>query len=148
MPIIIWGSRGVTSTKERGEFYCPQCDALEEYALKQIRPFFTLFFIPIFPIGGGERYVECRGCGGTFREEVLEYEPPSEMERYLGQIYGELQTGTSLEVAQQKLINAGMNADQAAEVLEQMCEGKVRTCACGHRFHRTARVCTHCGAEL
>ncbi len=51
MPIIIWGSRGLTSTVEDGEFYCPQCDAREEYTLKQVRPSSRCFSFPFFPLG-------------------------------------------------------------------------------------------------
>src|SRR5258707_12629593 len=46
MPFIIWGSRGITSELSCGEIFCPQCDAQEEYTLKQVRPYFTLYFIP------------------------------------------------------------------------------------------------------
>lgn len=148
MPIIFFGSRGVTSTVDNGEFYCPQCDAREEYTLKQVRPFFTLFFIPIFPIGSPDRYVECRGCHRIFREEVLQYEPPSEAERLLTQFYNELRTGTSLEVLQRKLVNHDMDAAEAEDILQKMCEGRPRKCACGQRFHPSVHKCSHCGADL
>ena len=148
MPIIIWGSRGVTSTLEQGEFYCPQCDSREEYALKQVRPFFTLFFIPLFPIGAAQRYVECRGCNDAFQEGVLDYRPPSEKDRLLAQFYGELKTGTSLEVLKRKLTGRGLGADEAEAALREMCDGEPRPCACGRRYHPSVRQCSECGAEL
>lgn len=148
MPIIIWGSRGITSTIEGGEFYCPQCDAREEYTHKQNRPFFTLFFIPVFPIGGATRYVECHGCGRTFSEDVLSYEPPSEMDRLIGQFYNELKTGTSVEVVRQKLVNHGMGSSETEELLQKMCNGKMRTCVCGQHFHPDVFKCSHCGKNL
>lgn len=148
MPIIIWGSTGVTSTIETGEFFCPQCDAREEYTLKQVRPFFTIFFIPIFPIGSATRFVECRGCQQTYREEVLQYEPPSEAERLVTQFFHELRSGTSVEVVRQKLINHGMSPEQADEVADKMCDGRARTCGCGQRFHPDVPKCSHCGADL
>jgi len=148
MPIILFGSRGVTSTVEQGDFYCPQCDRREEYDLKQVRPFFTLFFIPIFPIGGGQRYVECLGCGGTFKERVLDYEPPSETDRLVAQFYNELKTGTSLEVIQQKLVNGGMETEKAEEILLSMCDGRPLRCSCGRRYHPQVPKCSECGADL
>ena len=45
---------------------------------KAVREWFTLYFIPVFPIGGKTTYVECEGCRGTFKESVLELEPPTE----------------------------------------------------------------------
>jgi hypothetical protein len=148
MPIVIAGLRGITSTLDTGEFYCPQCDAREEYTLKQSRPFFTFFFIPIFPVGRAQRYVECQGCRQAFSEEVLQYEPPSEAERLLGQFFEELKTGTSVEVIEQKLINHGMEPDRATEVLEQMCGSRPRQCVCGQHFHPSVIKCSHCGSDL
>ncbi|MBY0525147.1 MAG: zinc-ribbon domain-containing protein [Gemmataceae bacterium] len=149
MPIIIWGSRGITSDLDHGDFHCPSCDCREEFTLKHTRPFFTFFFIPIFPIGGGDRYVECRGCRGTYKEEVLRYEPPTEGQRILGQLYEELRTGTSLQVMQGKMINQlSMDPDKAWGILEQMCEGKPRECSCGQRYHPDVRKCSRCGADL
>jgi len=148
MPIVIWGSRGITRTRETGEFYCPHCDAQEEYALKQVRPFFTLYFIPLFPIGAAQRYVQCRGCKRTFNEAVLDYEPPSEGERLAGRIYDELRTGTSVGVLKRKLVDHGMNEAKAAQLLDKMCDGQPRHCSCGQSFHPDVRKCSHCGEVL
>ena len=148
MPIIIWGTRGITSTVEDGEFHCPRCDERNEYKLKQVRPFFTLFFLPIFPIGGAQRYVECGQCGTPFEADVLNYEPPTEAQRMLGRVYEELKTGTSLEVGRHKLVNAGMDADEADKALAAMCEGEPARCLCGKRFHPSVRQCSECGADL
>jgi hypothetical protein len=148
MVILIWGSRERTLTVEGGEFYCPQCDAREEYTLKQTRPYFTLFFIPLFPIGAAQRYVECRGCRQTFTEEALRYEPPSEAERLLSQFYQELRTGTSVEVLQRKLVHRDMDPQEAEEVLQRMCEGRARQCVCGQHFHPSIHKCSQCGEDL
>jgi hypothetical protein len=148
MPFIIWGSRGLTSTVENGDFHCPRCDQQQEYALKQVRPWFTLYFIPIFPVGGAEKYVECLGCGNTYKDEVLNYEPPSEADRFLRQAYDEVVTGTSLEVMKKKLTNFGMDDHKADEVLDEMCGGERRYCACGQTFHPKVKKCTNCGEKL
>jgi hypothetical protein len=148
MPFIIWGSRGITSTVQHGDFYCPNCDQQEEYSLKQVRPFFTLYFIPIFPVGGAERYVECHRCQKMFKEAVLKYEPPSETQRVLGRIYEELTSGTSIQVLQKKLENSGVDAAKAEEVLNQMCDGEPRHCSCGQSFHKEVSQCTNCGEHL
>ena len=37
------------------------------------RTWFTLYFLPIFPIGTKGYYVECQECAGTFKPEVLAY---------------------------------------------------------------------------
>ena len=76
--MIIWGSRGVTSLIEQHEFNCPQCASLQRGNLKQIRNFFTLYFIPIIPLNVQGRFVDCSVCGGQFSEEILAYDPEKE----------------------------------------------------------------------
>ncbi len=148
MPIIIWGSRGITSHLDTGEFNCPHCEERQEYALKQNRPFFTLYFIPIFPVGGATRYVECRGCGNAYTEEVLNYEPPSEWDRVLADVHGQLRSGTSLETLKAKLQQLDLPAEKAEEILTQLCDGQAKGCVCGERYHPSVARCGRCGAEL
>jgi hypothetical protein len=149
MPIIIWGSRGLTSTVDRGEFHCPKCDRREEYTLKQTRPWFTLYFIPIFPVGGGQRYVECAGCGQAYKESVLEYEAPSEGDRLAAEVYEDLRDGASLDSAKRKLTKQGSMAEaEAEELVMKMCDGKPQVCSCGQRLHPEVRECRYCGGKL
>jgi predicted RNA-binding Zn-ribbon protein involved in translation (DUF1610 family) len=147
MPIVIWGSRVLTSTVESGTFYCPACDAEgQSYKLKRSRPFFTIYFIPLFPCGAAQRYVECEGCRGTFKEEVLEMGPPTEADRLMRQVYTDLQTGNSLEDAERRLTGMGLEPDQAREVVLQMTEEEdVWKCPdCGDHYVKAVRRCTRC----
>jgi rubredoxin len=70
--LIIFGFRTRPSTVSEGNFYCPRCGADRHYALQRFRKWFTLFFLPVFPIGKavGEQ-VKCQTCGTAFRPEVL-----------------------------------------------------------------------------
>lgn len=69
--MIIYGSKGVTKTLNRGSFDCPFCCAPRQYLLRSIRTYFTLYFIPLFPVGSGQRFVECGSCSQTFDVAVL-----------------------------------------------------------------------------
>ena len=73
--MIIFGTRGVTLTKDKGHFYCPECRSQRQYALKRIRRFFTLYFIPLIPLDKLGDFVECKTCRNSFRESILNYEP-------------------------------------------------------------------------
>ena len=75
MPLffIIWGSRARESTAEQGEFYCPHCRADAGYDLVKVSNYFTLFFIPLFPIGTLGEYVRCDGCDSQLDASVLDY---------------------------------------------------------------------------
>jgi uncharacterized tellurite resistance protein B-like protein len=76
--LIIWGSRGVTSTLKSGQFHCPKCQGKRLYEHKRVRRFFTLYFIPLFPIKDLGEFVECQTCDQTYKEEVLDYDPEAE----------------------------------------------------------------------
>lgn len=70
--MIIFGVRGRVATLGTGRFFCPRCGGDRAYTKKGVRRWFTLFFVPIVPLGAarGTR-VCCDTCGGAFSEEVL-----------------------------------------------------------------------------
>lgn len=70
--MIIFGTRGVRSTKATGNFNCPQCEADRGYRHRKVTQFFTLYFIPLIPLGNRGEYVECNHCKGTFVTRVLD----------------------------------------------------------------------------
>jgi uncharacterized tellurite resistance protein B-like protein len=74
--MIIWGSRGRTSVVQEGQFHCPRCRSNQPYALKRVQRWFTLYFIPIFPMGVLGEYAECAQCQTTWKTEVLTAGPP------------------------------------------------------------------------
>jgi len=73
--MVIWGTRGVTSTTGSGRFYCPSCNGERGYEAKRLRRFFTLYFIPLIPMDVIQEWVECVQCKGGFKSEVLRYDP-------------------------------------------------------------------------
>ena len=76
--VIIYGTRGVTSTADTGSFHCPQCSGQATYRHRRVRRFFTLYFIPLIPLDKLGEYVECDSCAGTFKETVLQFDPNAE----------------------------------------------------------------------
>lgn len=70
--MIIFGVRGRVAALGTGRFFCPRCHGDRQYTRKGVRRWFTLFFVPIVPLGAasGTR-VCCDACGGAFPEEVL-----------------------------------------------------------------------------
>ncbi|GGH75593.1 hypothetical protein GCM10011318_22780 [Phaeocystidibacter marisrubri] len=69
--MIIFGTRGVKSTINTGEFNCPQCAEQKAYRHRKVTQFFTLYFIPLIPLSRVGEYVECNQCKGTFVPRVL-----------------------------------------------------------------------------
>ena len=79
--MIIFGTKGVTYTHERGQFTCPSCES-GDYTLKRVRRFFTLYWIPVIPLDLLGEYIECDGCRGTFNDKVLTYNPAADNEAF------------------------------------------------------------------
>lgn len=73
--MIIFGTRGVKSDRERGVFFCPNCQMRRNYKLVEQRRYGHLFFIPLLPLDTVGSYVECEVCHTTYRPEVLDYDP-------------------------------------------------------------------------
>lgn len=83
--MIIFGTRGVNSTLSKGDFNCPQCDSHQPYIHKKVTKFFTLYFIPIIPLGRLGDYVECQNCKGTFVSNILDYNADAATDRFLAE---------------------------------------------------------------
>lgn len=77
IPLVL-GTRVITSVKAEGEFYCPACQLRQAYRLKQVRTFFHLYWLPLFPVSKPQTHVECRECLGRFGEEALSFDPAAE----------------------------------------------------------------------
>jgi len=75
---FIAGTKGQTSTAARGEFYCPQCQAYTRYLHQQVHQKATVFFVPVANLKLLGEYIECQSCDGTFKMEILDYDPQEE----------------------------------------------------------------------
>ena len=70
---ILFGTKDRAVEIDSGQFNCPNCNVKREYGKKYVQDWFTLFFIPVFPVGSKKhKHVECQGCKGTYYERVLE----------------------------------------------------------------------------
>lgn len=83
--MIIFGTRGVKSTINKGTFCCPQCATNQPFKHKKVTKFFTLYFIPVIPLGSAGEYVECQSCKGTFVPRVLEYQRNQPSNQFLSE---------------------------------------------------------------
>lgn len=77
--MIIWGTRTMNSNSGEGMFFCPRCNMKKSYVHYQVNRWFTLYFIPLIPLGSVGEFVECKGCAATWAPEVLRLAPPREV---------------------------------------------------------------------
>jgi hypothetical protein len=161
MPIILYGTRHRNSILSGGEFTCPNCHTLKGYSLTRRQSWFTLFFLPIFPVGSSFEYVECRACGKHYDQEILKFHPPAEATRSGSFVQGAADTdknlvfaresllrGVSLNMTQFRLQERGLRPEQAEAVVRSLCHGEPRRCTCGRRYHPDIAWCEDCEADL
>ena len=149
MFIIIFGTRERNVELDSGQFYCSQCDATRPYKRYRAATYFTLFFIPLFRVQDRGEYVECQVCQHRFRPEALAGQPPSPIERLLAPTRADLESGTPVQMAQQKLINASVDVNTARTIVDRaLGPGRVSCLSCGLSYHERMRHCSSCGAPL
>ncbi len=144
--MIIFGWRHLKSTRDTGRFYCPHCVKLDvAYHHMSARQWFTLYFIPVFPIGRHEEYIECLKCKSTYTVAVLDLDPPSEDDLFVRECYDRLQQGDSLEDVEAALVQNGRNSGQAVELVDELTRGKVRQCdRCEVHYLKSVKRCRAC----
>src|SRR3954471_14214800 len=67
--ILLFGTRGIVSNDSDSQpvqAVCPRCGQRAEIVGKTIRTWFTVFFLPVFPMGGIKRFSQCSNCGAQF----------------------------------------------------------------------------------
>lgn len=62
-----------------GQFHCPNCGGDREYKHKRARRFFTLFFLPVIPLGTVGEAVRCQSCRKRFDPAVLQLPTTAQM---------------------------------------------------------------------
>jgi hypothetical protein len=70
--IFIAGVKVRTTTVDTGTFQCPNEGGDRRYQHLRARRWATLFFIPVIPLDQRGEWVECLGCGSTYRTDVLD----------------------------------------------------------------------------
>lgn len=149
--IIIFGNKVRYKTISTGQFYCPQCKAQRDYELRQVRNWFALYFIPIIPLNTIGEFVTCLTCGTQFAKEVLSMPMPSHtpLDRLAREARADLDSGTPIEMARQKLINTGLSRDLVEHVIAQAAGPDRKHCPADHLTYRTTvQRCAQCGAWL
>lgn len=70
--MIFIGTTNLTRNRGAGQFYCPACGHDQSYRLRSRRPFLTVYFIPLVPIGDAHPFVQCNGCNHRWDPTVLQ----------------------------------------------------------------------------
>ena len=69
--MLIFGTKSTKKLLDKGTFDCPNCSNNTNFEKRRAKRWFHLYFIPVIPLKTYPPYVECKPCGATFVEEVL-----------------------------------------------------------------------------
>lgn len=61
--MILFGNKqGLAKSIRKGDFHCPNCESLQNFDMKSVRRYVTLYQIPVIPLEQLGDYVECLAC--------------------------------------------------------------------------------------
>lgn len=70
--MIIWGSTGKEKRVDSSQFYCPNCRDYADGNHIKVSRYFTLYFIPLFPLETLGEFVRCDECEREYDMSVLD----------------------------------------------------------------------------
>ena len=147
--LILLGSAGRASTVGTGKFYCPRCHALQPYEHKKLTRYFTLYFIPIFPVERLGEFIECGVCHTTFDLSVLQPTGPLRLQALIHGLEAELASGHAVQLLVDRLLEAGASREEAAWAVYSAGHGRFAACDQCHTIYKSGLVyCSNCGNKL
>lgn len=148
LPIFfVFGSRPRTTETGRGNFVCPHCQQERPYVQNKMQNYFTLYFVPLIPLGNGQEVVECLHCGHVFEPEVLNMNIKIKrkvrpLADQLNTLRQDLERGLAFEYAVADLTAAGLDRDIATENVIRMTGENLNICkTCGLHYIDTLNRC-------
>jgi hypothetical protein len=150
-PFIIFGTYPHTTIVSKGKFYCPHCSVEKgdqrQYERKKVRNYFSLYFVPMVPLGAGQEFVVCQFCGNVWQPNVLDmtFKPKRRiipLADQLNTLETRLRDGTPIEYAVADLTAAGLDRDVAQQNVQQvMGDGRKHCPDCGLTYADNVEHC-------
>ena len=129
--MIIFGTKARHKTVGTGIFHCPHCQRERQYNHKQGKNYFSLYFIPVFPIGDAGEFIECQSCGRSYSTEVLKFKPSkpqTDVARILNEVKRKLELGYSIEYVIADLTGEGFDREVATNMVNMAVGENRKTC--------------------
>lgn len=130
---ILFGSKTVKMPLKNGlnlRKHCDRCRLLSDMQEHSSRQYFTLFFIPVFPISKGESVLVCDRCGATFYIQAEDYLVP--------------ETENSFHSAGAPKRGSAPGPEKMVFICDY-CKGRIRIPMTGRRLLVT---CPHCKSKF
>ncbi|MBN1562716.1 MAG: zinc-ribbon domain-containing protein [Anaerolineae bacterium] len=159
MLFIIFGTKVRHQVIGEGQFFCPKCQSQRQYKHKKASRYFSLYFVPLIPMGKLGEFVECQTCGVAFEPTVLQIRGPvrtrhqatstENLAQIINSIPARLNRGVPVEYLARDLTAAGVDRDVVMSMIEPHLGGRGKTCAaCGLTYAASVSACSECGELL
>jgi hypothetical protein len=150
--MIIFGTKARQQVVGSGEFYCPKCQAQRRYELKKAKRYFTLYFVPLIPMGDLGEFVECQTCHTAFSPDVLKQPRPLRkltLAEMLNSTKTLLDKGTPVEYIVRDLTAAGVERDVALVTIDSQIGKERKICRdCNLTYAVSVDTCAECHKTL
>lgn len=141
--MIIFGTRGITTTPDKGNFHCPSCSNSQRYAFKRVRRFFTLYFIPVIPLDKLGEYIECLTCKDTYKPAVLDYDPEKQAQAVEAEYHSAVK-----KIMIHVLLADGHIDDSEVKTAQEVYQGITGSALDSNEFHAQIREINKSGENL
>ncbi|MBZ0297802.1 MAG: zinc ribbon domain-containing protein [Anaerolineae bacterium] len=150
--MIIFGAKPKYKTISSGEFFCPSCQKTRRYERKGGKNYFSLYFIPVFPMGDLDEFIECQTCGRSYHPDVLKQKlskPAPDVARLLNMVRTRLENGYPVEYMVRDLTDDGLDRDIALNVVEMAIGSERKICPkCDLTYASSILACADCDQTL
>ena len=147
--LILVGSSGHADTVGRGQFFCPRCQTQRAYEHKRNARYFTLYFIPLFPIEKMGDFIECTACHTAYDMAVLSPTGPARIAMLMHGLDAQLKAGHAVQLLVDHLLQAGASREEAAWAVYSTGRGRFATCEnCKNMYDEALVYCSQCGHKL
>jgi predicted RNA-binding Zn-ribbon protein involved in translation (DUF1610 family) len=152
--IFIIGVHPRETVIDRGPFYCPHCGQSRHYTQKEVRPYLSLYFIPLFPVGSAQTLYQCDTCRMSFDVDVLQHPQPEKPKRQtvsdlINATKDRLLTGEPVDYVIRDLTAAGVDRELALNMIAPYLGPESRVCpSCGLTYASHVSTCMECGKAL
>ena len=151
--MIIFGTKYKHNKICEGDFFCPRCNMQRHYHHKKMQRYFSLYFIPIIPMGSKGEFIECQTCGTTFEMTVLQMKAapkPPNLAQMMNNIESDLKKGKPVEFIIRDLTRAGLDLGLAQNAIAPFVDKATnKHCkSCGLTYLDSIKKCSECGNPL
>ncbi len=69
---VLFGIKEMERQVGAGSFYCPDCRCDNNYTRYAIARYFSIYLIPVIPLGKSGEFVRCNRCSSNYAADIVD----------------------------------------------------------------------------